>query len=71
MQRRWVVGGLGLSCAVLASAALPNLARTFIDGLSDDVLDNDAQWRHVSRHEERFVQALRAGTAAEGDDAGV
>ena len=68
---RHVVGAAGLALAGTAGLGIivSGLARAVVDGLR---LDDDAQWSHVRSHEQRFVRALRACSAAEGDeDAGV
>ena len=59
--RHQIVGALIGGGILVASA----LVRTFNDALADD-----DQWSAVLRHEQRFIQAMRVGTAAEGDDAG-
>ena len=64
-----MVGGRRRIVVALSFFALPSIAglvRTFETGLSV----GDQQWDHVLKHEQRFIQALTAGTAAEGDDAG-
>jgi hypothetical protein len=55
------------SALALFAVSFAGLARTLVSGLS--VEGDEMQWAHVVRHEERFLQALRSGTAAEGDDA--
>jgi len=50
----------------IALPSIAGLVRTFETGLSA----GDQQWDHVLKHEQRFILALTAGTAAEGDDAG-
>lgn len=54
-----VGGAFGL---VVASG----LSRTFTDALL--AADDHAQWCRVLRHEQAFVRALTAGSAAEGND---
>ena len=62
-----------LKAAAAAASALAfafasaGLARTILTGLAID--DDSQQWRHVVKHEQRFLQALRQGTSAEADDA--
>ena len=51
--------------ARVASAA--GLARVIRSGLA--INNDDDAWAHVRQHEQRFLQALRQGSAAEGDDA--
>ena len=57
----------GVLGAAGVALALSGLSRVLSDGLrlqGDDV----AVWSHISKHEQRFVQALRASTASEGDE---
>ena len=71
LSMRHVVGSAGLALVGTAGLGMimSGLARAVVDGLH---LDDDAQWSHVRSHEQRFVRALRACSAAEGDeDAGV
>ena len=49
-----------------ALAVSRNLYRVIDDGLH--ISDDAKQWAHVTKHEERFRQALSAGTAAEDQD---
>lgn len=53
--------------AAVGSLAILGIVRVLRDGCG---LENDAQWRHVRQHEQRFITALRIGTAAEGDESG-
>ena len=55
--------------AAVGLISLSGIARIFSDGLA--LSTDDAQWSLVRRHEERFVQALRANSAAEGDDSSI
>ena len=60
------LAGAFVATTAAALAVSRNLYRVIDDGLhiSDDV----KQWAHVTKHEERFRQALSAGTAAEDQD---
>ena len=59
-----------MATSVVLSCSFVGLSRALFDGLQ--IHDDEAQWRHVASHEQRFVRALRSGTASEGDeDAGV
>ena len=60
---RW----LALAVAGFAAASAAGLARVITTGLA--INDDDDAWEHVRQHEQRFLQALRQGSAAEGDDA--
>ena len=64
-QLWWAYAGFGVG---FGAAAVTGLVRTLLDGLALD--EDQAQWSHVAEHEQRFLQALSAGTAWEGDDAG-
>ena len=50
-----------------AAARLVDAVRVALVDLLPE--DDDAAWEHVRQHEQRFLQALRQGSAAEGDDA--
>ena len=65
-MRRTAGLALAATCTVIALPCFAGLVRTFDTGLSA----GEDQWNHVIKHEQRFIQALKAGTAAEGDDAG-
>ena len=60
-------GGRWLLVPFAAFGLVPlfGVARTFATALQ---ATNDAQWEQVSAHEQRFIQSMRSGTAAEGDD---
>jgi hypothetical protein len=64
-MRRRVGALLGLSAAL--SLPVLGIARAFSNGLL--ATSEDSQWQVVSDHEQRFVQALRMGSASEADDA--
>ena len=71
LSMRHVVGSAGLALVGTAGLGMimSGLARAVVDGLH---LDDDAQWSPVRSHEQRVGRALRACSAAEGDeDAGV
>ena len=55
------------SALVFFVVSFAGLARTVVSGLA--VQGDELQWALVVRHEQRFLQALRSGTSAEGDDA--
>ena len=62
MRKLVALAGFGFA---VASAA--GLARVIRSGLA--INNDDDAWAHVRQHEQRFLQALRQGSAAEGDDA--
>ena len=62
-QPRLVAGAVAIGGSVLIAR---NLGRVYVDGLRAQ--SDNAQWAHVVEHERRFVEALRSGTASEGDD---
>ena len=62
MRKLAALAGFGFA---VASAA--GLARVIRSGLA--INNDDDAWAHVRQHEQRFLQALRQGSAAEGDDA--
>jgi hypothetical protein len=64
-MRRRVGALLGLSAAL--SLPVLGIARAFSNGLL--ATSEDSQWQVVSDHEQRFIQALRMGSASEADDA--
>ena len=64
-----LAAGLAVSL-VTTSLAVNGLVRVLEVGIEKSG-DDDDQWKHVRAHEERFIAALRSGTSAEGDDAGV
>ena len=64
-RRRAATAAVAAAVGLIASG----IARIFSDGLA--LSTDDAQWSLVRRHEERFVQALRANSAAEGDDSSI
>ena len=49
--------------------AVAGFAAASAAGLALAINDDDDAWEHVRQHEQRFLQALRQGSAAEGDDA--
>ena len=69
MVRLRLAAGLAVSL-VTTSLAVNGLVRVLEAGIEKSG-DDDDQWKHVRAHEERFIAALRSGTSAEGDDAGV
>ena len=56
-----------LAAAGFAVASVAGLTRVVHQGRAID--NDDDAWAHVRQHEERFIMALRQGSAAEGDDA--
>lgn len=62
--RRFLVSAL--SSAVVLTLVTVGILRTFREALEHP----SDQWAHVLRHEQRFIEALRSTTSAEGDDAG-
>ena len=61
-------GWVALATFGVAVASVAGLTRVIRQGLAINN-DEDAAWEHVRQHEARFLQALRQGSAPEGDDA--
>ena len=70
MSARIIIGSLPTALLSLAAVGLPiyGCVRTFTAALST-CSNDDEQWLEVSKHEQRFIQALKMGTASEADDA--
>ena len=60
-------GWVALATFGVAVASVAGVTRVVRQGLA--INNDDDAWTHVRQHEQRFIQALRQGSAAEGDDA--